>query len=191
MARTHVEFTRVSRAARGYRVDEVDAFFARAKVAYERGTRVGALAPLTAGDVRTAAFRLRWGGYDVQAVDSALDRLEDAVAARERTRLVKVGGESALLDDIARRAATLQARLDRPAGERFAAPSRRFERGYDPADVDGLCDRLDSYFNDGEEMSADEVRRAVFRPARGRRAYREPEVDAFLDKAVDIMVTVD
>lgn len=191
MTRTHVEFARVSRAARGYHVDEVDAFFARAKVAYERGTRVGALAALTAEDVRTAAFRLRWGGYDVQQVDSALDRLEDAVAARERARLVKVGGESALFDDLARRAATLQARLDRPAGERFAAPSRRFERGYDPADVDSLCDRLDSYFNDGEEMSADEVRRAVFRPARGRRAYREPEVDAFLDKAVDIMVTVD
>ncbi|GAB4062765.1 DivIVA domain-containing protein [Angustibacter speluncae] len=191
MARSQDKFARVSRAARGYRVDEVDAFFARARVAYERGTRVGALAALTAEDVRTVAFRLRWGGYDVQAVDSALDRLEDAVAARERGRLVRVGGEDALFDDLARRASSLQGRLDRPAGDRFAAPRRRFERGYRPDDVDALCDRLDSYFNDGEEMSADEVRRAVFRPARGRRAYREPEVDAFLDKAVDIMVTVD
>ena len=40
-------------------------------------------------------------------------------------------------------------------------------------------------------MSADEVRRAVFRTRRGSRGYREAEVDAFLDRAVEIMVSVD
>lgn len=192
-------FTRVPRTAKGYEPAEVDEFFARAKVAYERERERGAAGepterqprPLRSWEVRTAAFGLVRGGYDVQEVDAALDRLEDAMASRERARLVRDGGEDALLDELARRARTLQGRLDRPPGERFKPPRGRFERGYDAADVDGLCDRLNSYFNDGEPMSADEVRRAVFGPRRGRGAYREAEVDAFLDRAVAIMVTVD
>jgi len=196
---TTSRFTRVPRSTRGYVPSEVDEFFARAKVAYERERKGGArsrrdasdVRPLRSWEVRTAAFRLARGGYDVQEVDAALDRLEDAVAARERSRLMDDGGEAALMDELARRARTLQERLDRPAGERFAAPRGRFERGYEPADVDELCDRLNSYFNDGSPMSADEVRRAVFRARRGRAAYREPVVDAFLDRAVAIMVTVD
>ena len=196
---TSSRFTRVPRSAKGYAPEEVDEFFARAKVAYERererergGRGAGrGSRPLRSWEVRTAAFRLVRAGYDVQEVDAALDRLEDAVAARERTRLVRDGGEDALLAELARRARTLQGRLDRPSGERFKAPSGRFERGYDATDVDALCDKLNSYFNDGEPMSADEVRRAVFRPRRGRGAYREPEVDAFLDRAVAIMVAVD
>lgn len=193
-------FSRVPRTAKGYVASEVDEFFARAKVAYERERNQGRTGggrgasderPLRSWEVRTAAFRLARGGYAVQEVDAALDRLEDAVAARERARLLDDEGEDALMQELARRARTLQGRLDRPAGARFAAPTGRFERGYDPADVDDLCERLNHYFNDGAEMSADEVRRAVFRPKRGRSAYREPEVDAFLDRAVAIMVTVD
>lgn len=192
------QFTRVSRTTKGYVPDEVEEFFARAKVAYEHERARGAgpernrdVRPLRSWEVRTAAFRLGWGGYDVQEVDAALDRLEDAVASRERHRLVRDGGEDALMDELARRARGLQGRLDRPAGERFSPPRGRFDRGYDAGDVDELCDRLNSYFNDGRPMSADEVRRAVFRARRGRGAYREPEVDAFLDRAVAIMVTVD
>jgi len=194
-------FTRVPRTAKGYAPAEVDEFFARAKIAYERerqGERVPGgrrkereVRPLRSWEVRTAAFRLVRAGYDVQQVDTALDRLEDAVASRERARPVRAGGEDALLDQLTRRARTLQGRLDRPAGERFSPPRGRFERGYDVADVDELCGRLNGYFNHGRPMSADEVRRAVFRPRRGQGAYREPEVDAFLDRAVAIMVAVD
>lgn len=193
-------FTRVPRTTKGYVASEVDEFFARAKVAYERernqgrtGTGRGASdeRPLRSWEVRTAAFGLARGGYAVQEVDAALDRLEDAVAARERTRLVEEDGVDVLMDELARRARTLQGRLDRPSGARFSAPTGRFERGYDPADVDDLCERLNRYFNDGSAMSADEVRRAVFRARRGHGAYREPEVDAFLDRAVAIMVSVD
>ena len=199
MPSSSTQFTRVSRTTKGYALNEVDEFFARAKVAYERerarrdrtATPSADDRPLRSWEVRNAAFSLVRGGYDVQEVDAALDRLEDAVAARERSRLVNSGGEDALMDELARRARTLQGRLDRPAGQRFSAPKGRFERGYDPADVDELCDRLNNYFNDGSAMSADEVRRAVFRSRRGRGGYREPEVDAFLDRAVAIMVTVD
>lgn len=187
-------FSRVPRTARGYHVEDVDSFFAQAKGAYDRGASTSATSSgksVSSVDVRTVAFRLRRGGYDIHAVDSSLDRLEDAFAARERERLVEEAGDQGLLDELTRRAATLQGRLDRPAGERFSHPRRLRERGYDRDEVDALCDRLHAYFNEGFEMSADEVRRAVFSPRRGRRAYREPEVDAFLDRVVEIMVTVD
>ncbi len=184
-------FSRVPRTTRGYHVEDVDSFFEQARGAYGQGGSSPAGTSVGAVTVRTVAFRLRHGGYDIHAVDSALDRLEDAFAARERELLIKEAGDQGLLEELSRRAATLQGRLERPAGERFSHPRRRQEKGYDCDEVDALCERLHGYFNEGLEMSADEIRRAVFRPRRGQQGYREPEVDAFLDRAVDIMVTVD
>jgi DivIVA domain-containing protein len=171
----------------------VDEFFSRARVAYELVGRDsgGRRRPaLTARDVRVVAFDLVRGGYEVRQVDSALDRLEDAVARRERDAVVGEQGERALLDRLTRRAQTLHGRLTRPVGDRFAR-GHGFDASYDVSDVDELCTRLLGYFDDGEEMSADEVRRAVFRTRRGSRGYREAEVDAFFDRAVEIMVSVD
>jgi DivIVA domain-containing protein len=191
-------FSRTNRFTQGYDPEQVEDFFARARQAYEgvaeaaTGTH-GSGAPasrMTAHEVRVAAFDLVRGGYDVHQVDSALDRLEDAMAARERERLVKAGGEEALFAELSRRAQALHGRLNRPDGQRFVR-GEGFEPGYDPDDVDALCKRLLGYFNDGEEMSADEVRRAVFRGRRGKRGYREVQVDAFLDRVVEIMVAVD
>ncbi len=184
-------FPRVSRTAKGYDVDEVDEFFQIAREAYQRGKPGPNGRRLSAAEVRRVAFALQRGGYDVHEVDAALDRLEDAVAARERERLIEQGGDQALINELTRRASTLQGRLNRPAGERFSRGEKRLEMTYDVDDVDSLCDKLAHYFSDGTEMSADEVRRAVFRTRWGRRGYREPEVDAFLDRAVEIMVAVD
>ena len=186
-------FSHAPRATQGYDCDQVDEFFARARVAYELVGRDpgGRRRPaLTAGEVRVVAFDLVRGGYEVRRVDAALDRLEDAVARREREAAIGTLGEQALLDQLTRRAQTLHSRLTRPDGERFSR-EQGFEVAYDVSDVDEICARLLGYFDDGEEMSADEVRRAVFRTRRGSRGYREAEVDAFLDRAVEIMVSVD
>jgi DivIVA domain-containing protein len=190
-------FSRTNRFTQGYDPEQVEDFFARARQAYEgvaeaTGTHGGPApaARLTAHEVRIAAFDLVRGGYDVHQVDSALDRLEDALAARERERLVQADGEKALFAELSRRAQALHGRLNRPDGQRFDR-GQGFEPGYAPEDVDALCTRLLGYFNDGEEMSADEVRRAVFRTRRGTRGYREMQVDAFLDRVVEIMVAVD
>ena len=78
----------------------------------------------------------------------------------------------------------LRGRLQRPDGERFDRGTG-FGPAYDAADVDELCHRLLRYFDDGEPMSVDEVRRAVFRTRRGSRGYSEAQVDAFLDRVVD------
>ncbi|HEX5535529.1 MAG TPA: DivIVA domain-containing protein [Actinomycetales bacterium] len=191
-------FSRTNRFTQGYDPEQVEDFFARARQTYEglaeaaTGTHGGgAIASrLTAHEVRIAAFDLVRGGYDVHQVDSALDRLEDALASRERERLVQADGEEALFAELSRRAQALHGRLNRPDGQRFDR-CQGFEPGYAPEDVDALCTRLLGYFNDGEEMSADEVRRAVFRTRRGKRGYREMQVDAFLDRVVEIMVAVD
>lgn len=184
-------FPRVPRTVKGYDVDEVDDFFYEARKAYEHGGPGPSGRRLSAAEVRRVAFALKRGGYDVHEVDAALDRLEDAVAAREREQLIADGGDEALIGELTKRAATLQGRLDRPAGQRFSRGKKRLEMTYDVEDVDNLCEKLAHYFSDGQEMSADEVRRAVFRTRWGPSGYREPEVDAFLDRAVEVMVAVD
>jgi DivIVA domain-containing protein len=177
-------FPRSGFLSRGYDVDQVDAFFARARVAYEQA---GRRAAMTSRDVRKAGFDLVRGGYDVAQVDSALDRLEDAFAAREQQALSDRLGEQGALDALTRRARDLRGRLVRPDGERFDRATG-FTRGYAVADVDALCAGLLRYFEEGEDMSVDEVRRAVFRTRFGSRAYAEAQVDAFLDRVVEVML---
>ncbi|WP_298804833.1 DivIVA domain-containing protein [uncultured Pseudokineococcus sp.] len=211
-------FPRASRVARGYDVDEVDAFFAQARLAYERlggsvpgpeastgsgngsGTGSGAAASgvpaaragtpldLSALDVREASFPLARHGYDVAAVDAALARLEDAVARHEREVLVARSGREGFLEELAGRARVVTARLRREDGDRFARAGG-LHRGYHVGDVDALCRRLRGYFDDGEALAVDDVRTAVFRSRRGRRGYAEAPVDALLARAVEVMVT--
>lgn len=203
---TTSQFRRASRLVRGYDISEVDEFFERAKVAYElaeRGTGIDAKpvtltvtpgsasvasASLTAQDVRVVAFSLRRRGYVTADVDARLDLLEDALAAFERDRIVTEMGEEGLITELTDAARVLQGRLERPEGERFGKGLRGWERTYDVDQVDRLCDRLWSYFNEGSELDVDEVRRSVFKSRRGNLGYREPEVDAFLDRVVSVMV---
>lgn len=176
----------------GYDRQQVEEFFTRARGAYESGQ---GLATTTAPDafdessVRTAAFDLVRDGYATAAVDAALDRLEAAFVQRRRTTFVAGEGEQAWMGHIAELATTLYPRLLRPAGERFRAPQRG--RGYDRAAVDALLERLIAYFDDGGELSAADVRGTTFPVARASRAYHEGTVDAFLDRAVEVLVAVE
>lgn len=182
-------FRRVSRLERGYDVEQVDSFFRRAGAT--DGSAASALPEsLTPEQVRLLAFGLTRHGYDVAEVDRALDRLEEAVAARDRDRLLSRRGEQGLLDHRTALSDTLRRRLDRAPGRRFRRGSR-LQHTYDPAEVDALCDTLKGYLGDGTQLSVDDIRCAVFRSRRGRRGYREADVDAFLDRAVATMLTVD
>ena len=82
-------FPTVARSKLGYDIREVDAFLAKARRAYDRS---GA-EDVTAADLRRAAFGLEKGGYQTSAVDSALERLEDAFATREREAIISETGE--------------------------------------------------------------------------------------------------
>lgn len=179
-------FRNVSRVRSGYDPEQVDDFFTRARRVYEgdRSER------LTGTDVRRVAFDLVRGGYATSSVDSALDRLERAFTYRQRDEHVAVHGQQGWMEHLAGRARTLYDRLRRPAGERFA-PARRGEQGYDPDDVDDLCDRLIEYFDQGVPLASDEIRHATFRRAGGRRAYAEGPVDAFFERAIEVLIGVE
>ncbi|MBO1751543.1 DivIVA domain-containing protein [Actinotalea sp. BY-33] len=179
-------FRTVGRLQTGYDPDQVDTFFEHARRVYD-GDRTE---PMTGRDVRQTAFDLVRGGYVTSAVDGAMDRLERALVARQRTEFVATHGQQAWMEHLATQARSLYPRLTRPDGERFA-PARRGEQGYDPDDVDDLCHRLVDYFDNGQTLASDEVRHATFGRRSGRHAYAEASVDAFCDRAVEVLLGVE
>ncbi|MDR2722480.1 MAG: DivIVA domain-containing protein [Cellulomonadaceae bacterium] len=170
----------------GYDVDEVDAFFADARQAYEgqSATEMGV------DHIHTATFDLVKRGYDITEVDAALDRLESAFIARDRAAFINTHGPDAWMTQLADRARTLYPRLSRPAGERFARPGL-LNAGYATADVDALCQRMVAYFDRQQPLTSHEIRTATFGHARGAKAYNEAPVDAFMSRAVEVLLGVE
>lgn len=173
----------------GYSVKQVDVFLDRAR-AYFLNPDTGSSA-ITSHDVRTASFDPARGGYRAQAVDAAMDRIEDEFVIREKELLISVEGEQAWMIKIGKTAALLRARLHRPEGERFRRPSKKSVQSYSIADVDLLCTELLTYIEDNGELSVDVVRRSVFGSAKGAAGYEESQVDAFLDRVVELMASID
>ncbi|MDR0945154.1 MAG: DivIVA domain-containing protein [Bifidobacteriaceae bacterium] len=171
---------------RGYDTAEVDDFFARAQAAYEgRSTE-----HMTPQQVRSVSFAQVSHGYDEAAVDGALDRLDAAFTRKERSAYIQRHGQQAWLDKIVDRATTLYGRLGRPAGQKFH-PGGRGEDAYDMAQVDRLCQRLSDYFNQGKAITSGEIRHVVFPVVRGKKGYAMGPVDAFLDRAVEVLVAAE
>lgn len=179
-------FPRVSIFRQGYDPQWVDTFFQEARSAYEGGVPTEAF---SADDVRKASFPLVRGGYASRAVDSALSRLENAFVQRDRVDFIAVNTEADWFAKVTEEATVLYPRLLRPAGERFSHPAKRGV-GYKAEQVDALMDRLTAYFDDQGALTADEVRHAVFASARGSKAYDEAQVDAYLSKAIHILLAV-
>lgn len=182
-------FARVERTMYGYHVRQVDQFLERARAIYTADETDQKA--LTSRDVRETTFDAVRGGYDPQAVDAALDRLEDVFARRERDALIAEKGEEAWLAQIGRLSSVLRARLHRPDGERFRRPSNKNAPSYSITDVDALCGQLLDYFERDQPLSVDTVRRAVFSPAKGMEGYEEQQVDGFLDRVIELMAAID
>lgn len=176
-------FPTTQRSRRGYDTEEVDAFLARARRAYD-GDRD---ASLSAAEIRTVAFGMVRGGYDPGAVDAALERLEDAFAARERDSTRNRVGDDRWFGDARATAKAILGRLHRADGARFERVGV-LTQGYSRKEVDRFASRLRRYFEDGKPMSVDEVRTIVFRPSRG--GYREAQVDFMLDAVTGVMLAV-
>lgn len=182
-------FERVERSKYGYNAKQVDQFFQRARVSFESPAH--AEVKTGSSDVRSVSFDPVKGGYDAAVVDAALDRLEDAFARRERDELIEAEGEEGWLRQIGKLSGVLRARLHRPAGQRFRRPEKKRVRSYDVADVDALCEQLIGYLEHDQPLSVDSVRRAAFRAAKGPAGYDEAQVDAFLDRVVELMAAID
>jgi DivIVA domain-containing protein len=184
MAPVSDTFPRAGRLTKGYDVEQVETFLARARMAYEENGRGPAM---TSWHVRTVGFDLVRGGYDVDAVDAALDRIEDAFARREKQRGEERNGATAWQSQLRTQEQSLRAQLARPDGERFPRGTG-MELTYDADAVDDLCRRVEDSFMSGSPMPPDAVRLAVFKSRRGSRGYREASVDAFLDRVVELLV---
>jgi DivIVA domain-containing protein len=182
-------FERVQRNEYGYNAKQVDQFLQRARVSLE--TPKAAVHAIRSADVRSVSFDPVKGGYSAAVVDAALDRLEDAFARRERDELIAASGEEAWLRDIGHLSGILRGRLHRPDGERFRRPAKKKARSYNTVDVDNLCHDLIGYLEEDKPLSVDNIRRAVFRSAVGKDGYEENQVDAFLDRVVELMAAID
>jgi DivIVA domain-containing protein len=188
-------FPRADKKILGYSRDQVEEFLALARSAYDEPDETPDKAPagsdrvpvLTAESIRHTAFTMQKGGYSPAQVDAALERLEDAFAARERESAARSMGEEAWIEQAHAAAEVILGRVRRDRGHRFSRTSV-FSVGYRRADVDRFAHRLQKYFQDGRPLSVDEVRTAVFRPE--RRGYREEQVDALLDSVIDVMLAV-
>jgi len=142
---------------------------------------------MRASDVRSAAFPLVRHGYQPDAVDAALSRVEDAFAARERERAVSTAGASAWIDHTRAQAQEILDRLTREPRRRFAR-ARGLRFGYRIDEVDLVADKIAAYLSEGRVVTVEQVRTVAFRMQ--RRGYREEQVDALLDAVVDVMLAV-
>jgi DivIVA domain-containing protein len=166
----------------GYDPEEVDRFIAVARAEFDRtGSALRSI------DIRQTGFTMRRGGYATPAVDSALERLEDAFAVRERDAAVRSGGERAFFAGTRQLAKEIIGRLERPDGKRFTRVG--FSRiGYSVADVDRFAHEARSFFEDGSNVPVERVRSIAFRPKRG--GYSEAQVDLLIDGLVEAMLSV-
>ncbi|MEX5300028.1 DivIVA domain-containing protein [Kocuria sp. CPCC 205292] len=194
---------RCSPAERGYDVEQVDDVLVAVRAALgdaPDGPAPDGFAPvgpagerpraLTSTQVRAVAFAAARGGYRPEAVDELLEAAEDALAAAEREQCLRVRGPEAWQEHVDALARLLRNRLDRPRTQRFRRPSRPRAQGYSAAHVDVLCERLGARLTGAVPLEPAELRRAVFPPAQGERSYEEQQVDAFLDRAVQLLLAV-
>ncbi|UOE45346.1 DivIVA domain-containing protein [Agromyces larvae] len=179
-------FPRARKPQLGYRIDQVEEFLAVARRAFEGQPKPGD-PELTAEGIRLTAFAVQKGGYSTSHVDAALERLEDAFAAKEKRIAERLHGDEAWLVEARTTAQVVSNRLARPEGQRFDRVSP-LVLGYHVREVDRFADRLARYFRDGWPISVDDVRAVSFHAQRG--GYREAQVDLVLDAVVDVMLAV-
>lgn len=183
-----LEFDLVDSSRWGYDVDAVDSFFERLAADFSRvrsGQREGVL---TVQQIREVVFDQVRGGYDPLLVDHALDRVEDKFASFELARRKAELGQAAWDAETDRLAELIMGRLKRPAGERFRRPSQKLVKGYYMRDVDALCERLLGLIQSNKPLKLDMIRSASFRSASGDMSYEETQVDAFMDRCIELIL---
>ncbi len=158
----------------------MDAFIEKARVQYSNPNSE----LVTSNSLRNTEFDLIKGGFEIAAVDTAMDRLEDTFAKREIERQMNLKGQSAVLDRLDRIIEIVQGRLVRPKRRKFSNVGWLL-RGYSRSQVDQLCAQIQTHLDSGEKLQLNVVRRAIFKAKRG--GYVEAQVDAFLDRVAEIL----
>ena len=176
-------FPSASRKETAYNTEQVDAFLAEARVAYDN-YELGE-PTMTSADVRRVAFDVAKKGYAAPVVDAALERLEVALAELERERVIDSEGWEGLSRRSRESLEAITTRFARPTKKRFTRVGA-FATGYRVADVDAFADEVRSGLESGAVLRASWVRQAVFRPQ--KRGYNETQVDLVLDELIDALI---
>lgn len=179
-------FVKSGALRRGYRPEDVDEFFDKARELYQHEELPD---ELEAERIRTIAFPLVRNGYSTVEVDQALERLERACWQRERVQVVSAEGTDTWLARAYEFASSLYPRLGRPRGERFRPPERG--RGYCRTEVDDLLDKLAKYFDGEHDLATSDVLGASFTTRGKSRAYDVRVVDVYLDRAISVLQAVE
>jgi DivIVA domain-containing protein len=173
-------FVRTSPGTYGYNTEQVDAFIALAKEQFQHPDQK----QLDVQTIRAMRFDLVKGGYSISAVDSATEKLEDVFAERELQRSRLELGQLVFQDMFNELSQLLASRVSRSKGKRF---NRRAwpNRGYNTKQVDLLCSQVAKHLDRVETLTVRDVRLSAFKSRRG--GYAEHQVDAFIDKVVELI----
>lgn len=174
-------FPHASKTTSGYDPEAVDDFLIEARAAYEADSPT---ARVNSTVVRETSFPMKRGGYVIEQVDNALERLEVAMAERERERAIEKEGWEAYTKRLLESSTEVLVRLKR-ARNRFRR-ANFLTVGYKVSDVDAFAHRVVAYLETGASLTSDDVRNVVFRAQRG--GYDERQVDAVLDAVIEAIL---
>lgn len=195
------DLARVEKNKWGYSVSQVDEFFASTKHLYEE------VEPnVTQLDIQNTSFDLEKNGYDTKAVDAALRRLEDAVVDKLAVWTTTHEGEQSWVAQTEQLALTLVPRAKRDERKTFER-ARRFMPAYDIKQVDAFVDDIVRYVNaqlglgvlsvseedapHAGEYTSHGVEALTFTQRRGHHGYDEAQVDAFLNRVVEVLTRME
>ncbi|PJM73681.1 cell division protein DivIVA [Bifidobacterium primatium] len=195
--RNGASIARAGKRKWGYDVGQVDSFLERAHTLYE-----DAEPKMTQEDIQNVSFALEKDGYVISQVDAALNRLEKAVVDKQTQWDVNTTGRVAWRATTEQLAHSLYPRAKRPAKERFA-PGADKRPSYDRKQVDRLVDQIvekirhelgetrqhqsDAAARAEAELTSVKVSNVIFTQRKGKRGYSERQVDAYLNRAVQVL----
>ncbi len=182
----------------GYDVEQVDEFLQRAHQLYD--------APqpqLKQEDIQNVLFTLVRGGYDIDAVDRALLRLEQAAVDKQTSYEIADEGRVAWRTKTIQLAQTLMPRATAEDSHRFAS-GRGKDPSYDRKQVDSfvvnimtrICDELSidydqavesSNFDSDEDFVPRYVSTILFTQRKGAKGYDEGQVDMYLNRVAQVV----
>lgn len=175
-------FKTVAKGKLGYEPSAVDAFIVRARDQYNNFSAQ----ILDWRDISSQKFPLVKGGYEVAAVDAAIDKLQDTFAERELSRKANPFASGLTETLLVELRGLLLGRAERPKNKRFQSVGV-LAVGYSRKEVDALLSIVKDYFSGEEELSIDEVRALTFKGKRG--GYIESQVDAYIERLVEYLQT--
>jgi DivIVA domain-containing protein len=175
-------FKTVAKGKLGYAPAEVDSFIARARDQYNNFSAQ----VLDWRDITGQKFTLVKGGYEIAAVDSAIDKLQDTFAERELGKKSNPFGAPLGNSMLTELRGLLLGRASRPKNKRFAKAGV-LGVGYSRKEVDALLTVVQEFLDGDEDLSLDEIRSLNFKVKRG--GYFESQVDAYVERLVEYLQT--